>query len=805
MERTNVLSVGITMVILSLMFIAPPCYAQVAPGDLDPSFGTGGRVITDFGGYEKAYAVAVDSSGKIVVAGYTEASGGYAQFALVRYNSDGSLDPTFGTAGKVTTDFGEGMGLVYALVIDSQDRIVVAGDFRNDFALARYDSHGNLDTTFGSNGKVTTEFVEYGTEAARAIAIDSNGRIVVAGYTDNHSYHYDFALARYNSEGSLDTTFGTNGKVITDFGSTSDLAYALVIDSQGRIVVAGQCVLSNSRLGFALARYDTEGIIDTSFGTDGKVTTDFGIAAEAFALTIDGQGQIVAAGWSGPQDLYDFALARYNPNGSLDTTFGTDGKVTTDFNGGADVGNAVAVDSSGRILVAGTASWDDFALARYNPNGSLDTSFGTGGKVTTDFSGEFGDVAYAVAIDSGEKIILAGTVFWENAFGLARYLAGEPNPPTGSITINGGAEATRSREVTLALTASDDTPGAIRMCISNTDTCGTWTAFAATRNWTLTSGNGTRTVNVWFKDVWGNVNDPPYSDIIILDTIAPTNGTVTVAPGNAQVALDWTGFTDTGSGVGSYKVVFAVGTAPLSCSEGKLIYSGTDTSYLHTDLTNGTKYGYRVCAVDKAGKISTGATASAKPILEMNPPTGSITIKGGAEATKTRNVTLTLMATDETLGPIRTCVSNTATCTNWTAFAATKSWTLSTGNGIKTVNVWFRDVWGNRNDTPYSDTIILDTIAPTNGTVTATPGNAQVTLDWTGFTDTGSGVGSYKVVFSKVSAPMSCAEGRQIYKGPDMTYTHTGLTSGTTYYYRVCAIDEAGNTSTGKIAKARPQ
>ena len=384
-------------------------------------------------------------------------------------------------------------------------------------------------------------------------------------------------------------------------------------------------------------------------------------------------------------------------------------------------------------------------------------------------------------------------------------MAGETNPPTGSITINGGAEATKNTEVTLTLTATDDTPGKIRMCISNTMTCTTWTAFAATKDWTLTTGNGTKTVYVWFKDVWGNVNATPYSDTIILDTKDPTDGTVTATPGDAQVALEWTGFADTGSGIESYKVVFAVGAAPLSCSEGKVIYSGTDTSYIHDALTNGTKYGYRVCARDNAGNISTGATARAKPIPETIPPTGSITIKGGAEATKTRNVTLTLTATDATPEKIKMCISNTSTCTTWTAFAETKSWTLPTGNGMKTVNVWFRDVWGNANDTPYSDTILLDTIAPTNGTVEATPGVGQVTLDWTGFTDTGSGIEGYKVVFSKGSAPASCSEGKQIYNGPDTTYLHTGLTSGTTYYYRVCAIDEAGNISTGKTAKAKPQ
>ena len=151
------------------------------------------------------------------------------------------------------------------------------------------------------------------------------------------------------------------------------------------------------------------------------------------------------------------------------------------------------------------------------------------------------------------------------------------------------------------------------------------------------------------------------------------------------------------------------------------------------------------------------------------------------------------------------CLSNTASCTTWTAFAPNTNWTLTSGDGTKTVSVWFKDVWGNVNDIPYSDTIILDTVPPTNGTVRPTSGDAWVKLNWQDFADTGSGVGSYKVVFSKESVPASCASGKEIYKGPETTYTHTGLTNGTIYYYRVCAIDKAGNVSTGKKAIGKPQ
>jgi hypothetical protein len=190
----------------------------------------------------------------------------------------------------------------------------------------------------------------------------------------------------------------------------------------------------------------------------------------------------------------------------------------------------------------------------------------------------------------------------------------ETHPPTGSIVINGGAGATRSTSATLTLTASDDGGGAIQMCISNTTSCTWWSAFATTKSWNLLSGSGTKTVYVWFRDQWGNVTTPPYTDTIILDTTAPTNGTITATPGNTQVTLNWSGFSDAESGIDSYKVVYAANSAPYSCSSGTAIYTGADTSYPHTGLTNGTTYGYRVCATDKTGNMSSGATVNGRPV-----------------------------------------------------------------------------------------------------------------------------------------------------------------------------------------------
>jgi len=189
------------------------------------------------------------------------------------------------------------------------------------------------------------------------------------------------------------------------------------------------------------------------------VTTDFGSDAEAFALAIDSKGRIVAAGWSGRQDFYDFTLARYNANGSLDTNFGNNGKVITDFSGYNDLAYALTVDSGGKIVLAGTASQNDFAVARYNANGSLDINFGTNGKVTTDFGGYY-DEALAIAIDSSGKIVVAGTASGID-FALARYVAEiDTTPPTPNpMTWETVPYQTGISSISMvATTATDSTP-----------------------------------------------------------------------------------------------------------------------------------------------------------------------------------------------------------------------------------------------------------------------------------------------------------------------------------------------------------
>ncbi len=419
--------------------VAAHGFAPAAAGDLDPTFGIGGRVVTSFpGGLDTANDVAVQADGKLVVAG---SSG--SDFALTRYNTNGALDATFGLGGTVHTDFPVGQGgFANALVIQPDGKIVLAGSatdpgtFNSAFALVRYNTDGSLDTSFDTDGRVVTPFAGSSADAS-AIALQPDGKLVVAGAsTDSSTFNSVFALARYNTDGSLDSAFDTDGKVTTDFpGLTFERANAVAIQADGRIVAAG---LGNSA--FALARYNTNGSLDSGtgsdatpadmFGTGGMVTTAFGGSfEEARALAIQADGRIIAAGQTALSVASEdnFALARYNTDGSLDNSFDTDGKVITDF-GLVDSANAVVIQTDGRIVAAGSAgtiaSGSFFALARYNTNGSLDNAFDTDGKVTTDFSGgRFSLGALGVALQTDGRIVAAGdaNISGQRDFGVARY------------------------------------------------------------------------------------------------------------------------------------------------------------------------------------------------------------------------------------------------------------------------------------------------------------------------------------------------------------------------------------------------
>jgi uncharacterized delta-60 repeat protein len=404
-------------------------------GSLDATFDGDGNVTTTIGsGNDEAFAIIQQQDGKLVAAG--DSAGSNYEFALVRYTKSGALDTSFGNGGKVPTAIGAGDDHANALAVGGDGRLVAGGSASNgasdDFALARYKSNGSLDVFTSRPGVVTTPFGS-GDDVARALKVASSGRPVAAGSSWNGSDE-DFALARYNGDGSPDLSFGGEGRVTTSIGPGDDVAYALALPGS-KLVAAGSS-WNGSNNDFALVRYTASGTPDSSFGSDGVVMTPIGSGDDvAYAVVVQKDGKIVAAGssWSGSSN--DFALVRYNSDGSLDTTFGVGGIVTTPVGFGG-VARALALQSDGKLLAAGAASNgvdDDFALVRYTTGGTPDAVFGTGGKVTTPV-GLGGDAAFALVLQNG-KPIAAGSS-WNgsnNDFALVRYTAsGTPDSSFGS-------------------------------------------------------------------------------------------------------------------------------------------------------------------------------------------------------------------------------------------------------------------------------------------------------------------------------------------------------------------------------------
>jgi uncharacterized delta-60 repeat protein len=390
-------------------------------GRLDAGFGREGRVLTSFPSSGPAKAVATQRDGKIVAAGGSGFRRGQV-FALARYTPRGSLDHSFGHGGIVAAALGPAAtsaATATAMAIQRDGKIVAAGWSGRPivgpyyFAVARYMPKGQLDASFGQGGKVLSRGYQ-----ATDMAIQPDGKIVVAAYGGTGG-----TIARYTPRGVLDPSFGRGGVVAVVGVST----LALALQKDGEIVIAGAAQGATNSADFAVARYTTEGRVDTTFGDDGIALANFGrdptgntagSGEAASAVAIQTDGKIAAAGRTDVRGVFcggkrpsfamapraytpaslenlsicdDFALARFNADGSLDTTFGKQGEVVTSFvnrpgsEGSSSLAEALGIQADGRIVVAGLGNGYDFALARYTTSGQLDASFGRGGKVLTDF------------------------------------------------------------------------------------------------------------------------------------------------------------------------------------------------------------------------------------------------------------------------------------------------------------------------------------------------------------------------------------------------------------------------------------
>ena len=365
-------------------------------------------------------------------------------FVITRYNTDGTLDSSFGSGGKVRTNFPGLAAVPSAVVVQPDGRIIVAGGafplftFLGDFKLVRYNPNGSRDTSFGDDGIVTTTFPGDGSYAF-AVTLQPDGKIVAAGtdfvdFNPGEMSDTDFALARYNPDGSLDATFGNGGTVTTDFATNEDDAFSVLIQPDGKIVAVGSANTGANFYDFAGARYLGNGALDTDFGGGGRIATDFGARGfdRAHAAALQSNGSIVAAGFAISIDggRQNFGLARYTSNGVLDTSFSGDGLTQIDFGSCCQSAYAVLLQADGKIVTVGypnsESSDSDFLLARLMPAGALDTTFGVGGKVRTSF-GNLNGGANGAALQDDGKIVAAGFQATSSSntveFALARYLA----------------------------------------------------------------------------------------------------------------------------------------------------------------------------------------------------------------------------------------------------------------------------------------------------------------------------------------------------------------------------------------------
>ena len=400
-----------------IIFLYDTTFGQA--GTLDPSFGGDGIVYTVLGNFfysiDAPQSIKVLPDGKILVAESNISADNGDSYGLVQYNSNGSLDTAFGAGGSVLTESANGN--LTSMVVQPDGKIVVAGNKNSDnqvFQLIRYLPDGSLDPSFGSGGIVLADIGNYADP--RSLALQADGKIVAAGLSYNGANN-DVTVARYNQDGTLDVTFGNSGVVMTDIANHNDYAQAVAIQTDGKIVVAAMYnngVTNN----FPLIRYKNNGSPDASFDNDGIVSDD---SIYVTSMLIQPDGKIVIAGSSFGDD---FCLVRYHPDGNHDNTFGANGKVITDM-GGDDIAASVVRQPDGKLIAVGTNSSGvaNTVLARYLPDGMLDTSYGTGGKVNTFLGGENYGLCAALQPD-GKLVAGALSVFdyEDGEMAIIRYL-----------------------------------------------------------------------------------------------------------------------------------------------------------------------------------------------------------------------------------------------------------------------------------------------------------------------------------------------------------------------------------------------
>ena len=375
-------------------------------GSLDPTFGTNGFVTTQAtGGTNLVNAIAIQPDGKTIAVG----EGG--DWPVYRYNINGSLDMTFNGTGRAQSTIGSALGVA----IQPDGKIVVVGDngpaTNIDLKIVRYNTNGTFDTTFDGDGIVTTD-IAGATDLVNAVVIQADGKIIVSGRSDvPPNFPTSYAIVRYNANGSIDTSFGNQGIIVPQLSGGS-FAHHMALQVDGKIVVVHNRISNGERI-LVMLRYDSQGQPDPMFGVAGVVEANAGIGLEYEAVALQKDGKIVVScsGFTFATS-YDFWVLRFNVDGSPDDSFGNNGKVSTPIGPGTSIDQAksLAIQANGKIVVGGRAPNvpnSNFVIVRYNKNGSLDQKWGNGGIVNTELGGN-ADAINDIAIQANGRIVVGG-------------------------------------------------------------------------------------------------------------------------------------------------------------------------------------------------------------------------------------------------------------------------------------------------------------------------------------------------------------------------------------------------------------
>ncbi len=626
----------------SIIFASTATQLRAADGALDTTFGTSGKTTVSFGsGQDTAYGGYLQTDGKMLVVGGVR-PGATEDFGVARFNSDGSVDTGFGTSGIYSLDVTAGRtDRATAVGVQSTGKVIVGGYTRtvsqsDNFTLIRLTSTGALDTTFGTSGIFTLD-LGGASDRAFCLKVLSDDKILLAGWASNAG-DLDYAVIRVNAEGTLDTTFGTSGKTIVNVGNVQDTANAITTDSAGRIIISGISASSGGNYMYTLLRFSSSGALDTTFDGDGIVTGNFsGSTTDNFlGVTVDANDKIIAVGYSSSSGS-PAVIARFTTSGALDTTFNTTGYRLVDVSTNTEQFLTVMLQADGKIIAGGTyvnGSASDTLLARFTTAGALDSTFGSSGLTTTSL-GANSDGIVALGSQSSGKIVAAinsAASSGTDDFGVARFEnTGVSIPAITSATYNAntGVLAVTATNLTTGdtiavskLTLSGEGASTYTLTTSNV-TASSATAFSVTLNSTDkaavnqklnkngTSSTGGTTYNLAALDDWDtNVTTSDSSDatnaVTVSNVAVPSITSATYNASTGALVVTGTGFLSRSGATND-----VVANKFTLTGEGGSTYTLTDTS--NVEITSGTSFTLTLSSTDKTAvnqKLNKNGTSS---------------------------------------------------------------------------------------------------------------------------------------------------------------------------------------------------